>query len=477
MANRFSEELNIIITGKSGAGKSSFLNYLIEKDHFEVGEGSPVTQSYFEDFVYETPDTHVKYHLYDTKGIEPTTTSDCKKRILGEIEQRDKLGIFQWIHTVYYCFDASAKRIQPFEIAFINELKEYVSIVILLTKKDLITQKDLDELILQIEKEVDAKVQIVPVCSVNRVTRKGTSKKEGKEEVLKASFLGLWNKLSYTYPQKIIAPLFESYTLELGRGDMSIFQLFSKNDLQLLGDKIELSIFFLSNYPKWGKFNYSYEDLMALTDSTISYIEHLHHYLQNIDVNKVWSENEKIHHEIFSFYQKVNKVRPRVLYTEEAKNSFIKLANYNLEEQLFSLRQKNFEIIKNWKERADTWFFDSDETAALINSYFSFRDIVFNIGNTLNILINNYLSSYRSELLQYGQYCIRKDLKREKIEAVNSEGELDAEEKIYFTVVTSCLSDRKIQENERYMLDVLLKVLNISHQRAGLIEDFVRRCI
>ena len=47
-SNRKGESLNIIIAGKSGAGKSSFLNYLIGENHFKVGEGMPVTQDYFD---------------------------------------------------------------------------------------------------------------------------------------------------------------------------------------------------------------------------------------------------------------------------------------------------------------------------------------------------------------------------------------------------------------------------------------------
>ena len=183
-----------------------------------MGEGSPVTQTYFEDYSYVVPDTGVLYHLYDTKGIEPTTTSECRKVILDEIKKRDNLSIFEWVHTVYYCFDASAKRIQPFEINFINELKQYVSIVILLTKKDLVLREDLNALISQIEKEINKEVQIVPVCNVEQRTRKGVSHREGKEEVLKASFLGLWEKLANTHPYKIVEPLLRELPINSGIG-------------------------------------------------------------------------------------------------------------------------------------------------------------------------------------------------------------------------------------------------------------------
>ena len=267
------EELNIIITGKSGAGKSSFLNYLIDEDHFKVGEGAPVTQAYFEDYVYVDPDTHVKYHLYDTKGIEPTTTSECRQQVLNEIGRRDKLSMFEWIHTVYYCFDASAKRIQPFEIEFINDLKNHASIVILLTKKDLVTQVDLNMLVEQIHKEVDINIQVIPVCSVAKTTRKGTSKKEGRSEVLNASFLGLWNKLANSYPQHLISPLYDKADLHFwyqvdskARESYNSFPELKKEIDELEGKKLSLS--FLCSFPEWNDFPHPKFVIIGLMEST-----------------------------------------------------------------------------------------------------------------------------------------------------------------------------------------------------------------
>jgi len=474
------EELNIIITGKSGAGKSSFLNYLIDEDHFKVGEGSPVTQTYFEDYVYVDPDTHVKYHLYDTKGIEPTTTSECRQQVLNEIERRDKLSMFEWIHTVYYCFDASAKRIQPFEIEFINDLKNHASIVILLTKKDLVTQEDLNSLVEQIHKEVDTNIQVIPVCSVARTTRKGTSKKEGRNEVLSASFLGLWNKLANSHPQRLISPLNEKADLHFwyqidskARESYNLFPELKKEIDELEGKKLSLS--FLCSFPEWNDFPHPKFVIIGLMESTNSFIKSKRYYLSHLDSDNMWKQNERIHNQIFAFYQKVNKYKPSILYTNEAKNAFANLVKYDLNTEISELESYVNKIGKLWERYTSAWIFDGDEKEDLINCYNSYRHKVVDIGHKLNLLVNNYVSAYRAELLQYGQYCIKKDVKIEDVKSIDSESELDKDERIYCDVLKKCLADSQITEKERRVLTALIEVLNISYTRAGVIEDFVRR--
>ena len=481
------EELNIIITGKSGAGKSSFLNYMIDEDHFKVGEGAPVTQAYFEDYVYVDPNTHVEYHLYDTKGIEPTTTSECRQQVLNEIERRDTLSMFEWIHTVYYCFDASAKRIQPFEIEFINELKNHASIVILLTKKDLVTQEDLNSLVEQIHKEVDTNIQVIPVCSVARTTRKGTSKKEGRNEVLSASFLGLWNKLANSHPQRLISPLNEKADLhfwyQIDSNAREIYNLSPKfkkkiDEFEKKIDEFEknkMSLSFLCNFPEWNDFPHLKSVIIGLVESTNSFIKSKRYYLSHLDSDDMWKQNERMHSRIFAFYQKVNRYKPSILYTNEAKNAFANLVKYDLNTEISELESSVSDIGYLWEKYTSAWLFDSEEQADLINCYNSYRNKVVNIGNKLNLLVNNYVSAYRAELLQYGQYCIKKGAKIEDIKSIDSESELDKDERIYYDVLTKCLADSQITEKERHVLTTLVEVLNISYTRAGVIEDFVRR--
>ena len=153
----------------------------------------------------EKPEKRVVYSLYDTKGLEAGNTEEWKKAIYGEIERRDESDdIYDWFHTIIYCIDASSKRVQPFEINAINEMAEKGSVLILLTKKDLVTPYILDDLKKQIITEVGDKVQVMSVCSVSTRTRKGESKANGLEDVLRVSFLGLWEKAAKMLPLRVI---------------------------------------------------------------------------------------------------------------------------------------------------------------------------------------------------------------------------------------------------------------------------------
>ena len=478
------ECLNIIITGKSGAGKSSFLNYLIGQEHFRTGVGEPVTQSYFEDFIYKAHDTNVVYHLYDTKGIEPTTTIECSKLILDEIHKRDKKSMFEWIHTVYYCIAASSKRIEKFEIDFINELKKYASIVILLTKKDLVTNSDINSLISQIELEIGTKVQIVPVCSVEQRTRKGISTKEGKDDVLKASFLGLWEKLANTYPFMQVSllqkkepfpsrfnTLYKEWCDKLGTSDVNYYD-------NIINE--ELSISFLTHFPLLKDTGYAnisamQEVLVMLMHVTNDYVKTLFEDIREIEVESIWARNDNLHRQVFAFYQKVNKVKPKVLYSNLAMESMLAIRSYAREDKYELLTSLTEKVKEAYKKYRGTFLFDAEERLDISNCYNVYRDTVMKIGIELNFLINNFVSVYRAELLQYGQYCLKKEIKKEERKIIESENELDTDERVYFQVLISCLEERRIGDSERFMLEQLFGVLGISPERAGLIEDFARK--
>lgn len=200
--------LNMVVVGRSGVGKSSFLNYAAGKKVFETGMGDPVTQSYFDVIDVDVPEKKVTYSLFDTKGLEAGNTDEWKKAIYSEIERRDESDdIYDWFHTIIYCIDASSKRIQPFEIEAIKEMAENGSVLVLLTKKDLVTPEILDDLRKQLLNEVGDQVQVLSVCSVSTRTRKGESKTSGLEDVLRVSFLGLWEKAAKMLPRMVLGDM------------------------------------------------------------------------------------------------------------------------------------------------------------------------------------------------------------------------------------------------------------------------------
>lgn len=486
------QQLNIIITGRSGAGKSSFLNYLINRDVFKTGVGDPVTSRYFEEYHYKSSETGVTYHLFDTKGIEPTTTSECKNKVIDKIRTSDKYtDIFQWIHTVYYCFDASAKRIQPFEISFIKDLLRETAVVILLAKKDLVTESALNDLIKQIKNDIGTTVQIIPVCSVEMRTRKGVAVRSGREDVLKASFLGLWNKMSQVYPLKQIefltAPSRRRKLDLLGIKGLSDYE--QKEIREMFASRVDaarkltdaiLSLDYLCNYPDLSDLFINdlqangRADIKKLMSKTNLYIDDISCSLALMNVDKLWMNNEKMHENVFNFYKKLNREKPQVLYSHQSKDALLELKNYNLKEQMAVLYDFAHTVSNRLDDVEGCWFSSSSEKAAARKAYNIYRDKVKSIANDLKVLAEKFVVAYKAELYQYGQCCIRKDAEETNQGPVTSEGDLNANEKTYYNVVLGTLRDHTITPEERVMLDRMRENMGIQPMRAGLIEDYIR---
>lgn len=489
--------LNIIITGKSGAGKSSFLNYLIDKELFKTGEGAPVTYKYFEDFIYTSPDTGIVYHLFDTKGIEPTTTTECQQQVIGEIHKKDKSNdIYQWIHTVYYCFDASSKRIQPFEISFIKKLMEKASVVILLTKKDLVKESELAELKAQITKEIGTNIQVVAVCSVAKQTRKGISIRSGKEDALKGSFLGLWEKLANTQPQKQISFLTKPYKM-FPLSLQGVIRFKEKFDYLLKDYREEfeaefkkgaqksftnLSLDYLTDYPTLTEIlcetlnEDDRKDIKHLLTATHYFLEYLSYTLSHLNVEKLWSQNEDKHEQIFSFYRKLNKEKPHVFHSHQSKNALIKLKEYGTSESFREVETYSIKTEKALNEIENCFWSTKHEKEYAREVYNDYRDKVKQLSNEIKMLANNFIAAYQSELHQYGQCCLRKDdfENMGQQDSVFSEEDMSVNEKSYYSTLQEFLRDHKITSAERSLLDSMRKSLGISPIRAGLIEDFIR---
>lgn len=437
------EQLNIIITGKSGVGKSSFLNYLVDREVFKTGIGEPVTPDYFDNIDFVDPKHGIKYCLYDTKGIEPDTTTECVNKIIEQIQTRDQSDdVFDWIHTVYYCFSASSKRIEPFEVDFIKELLlKGVSVVILLTKRDLVSDSDLKNLKDQFVKDIGDKIQLVPVCSVAVRTRKGSSERSGKEDVLKASFLGLWDKLALRLPMDVVA-----YFEDLSNyycNNQNINEIKVDAWLSYLEDpSIESFWNFVRNYKGDQKTLSGLRDFPSLRNVFSSDLEKndrskiidiVHNGKHALDILKYKIEqfsnfydeyhyrqkHEEMIDKVFSFYKKITNSKMKVLYKHKAIENLSEIKNFVIDIKEIESSQKYLE--ECFDEVSKCFLFDSDEKRDAKDAYDTFHDLVRDTASRFTNVLNNYVSAFQAELHQYGQYCIRRDELFEEYESIPPE--------------------------------------------------------
>lgn len=122
--------VNIVVTGKTGVGKSTLVNAIFRKPLAKTGVGQPVTEHIQEHSIPELP-----VRLYDTPGIELgrdfQAVAEEFRQLIADKLKGDPDG---HIHLVWYCVNAESRRIEDFEQDLIGALAEDVAVILVLTQ-------------------------------------------------------------------------------------------------------------------------------------------------------------------------------------------------------------------------------------------------------------------------------------------------------------------------------------------------------
>ena len=123
---------NILLVGKTGAGKSSLVNAVFGSQFAETGSGEPITKH-----LHKYAPEGKSIVVYDTKGLEHGNHVEFieeMKEFLSELRSSEDLA--QHLHVVWYVIDMAHSRFQSFEESICKEVLQDVALFFILNKAD-----------------------------------------------------------------------------------------------------------------------------------------------------------------------------------------------------------------------------------------------------------------------------------------------------------------------------------------------------
>ncbi len=121
--------VNILVLGKSGVGKSTLINTIFREKIAATGIGKPVTKHLQKISRQDVPIT-----IYDSRGLElsPEVQEQVRDEVFSLVDENQDTA--DEIHLAYYCIQATSSRIEDAEIQLIEDISKKIPVILVLTQ-------------------------------------------------------------------------------------------------------------------------------------------------------------------------------------------------------------------------------------------------------------------------------------------------------------------------------------------------------
>ena len=192
---------NLLLLGRSGTGKSEFINYILGNHIAQTGCGEPVTQGFRRYSHILTNGLPIT--IYDSKGLEVDNLEKIAEKIYTIVKVKTQANILNdWFHAVFYFINLKRSRLEDTEKDLINKIHEITKqpVYIIITHCEAEGTKK-EELMKREVESIPGVATIFRINSVDYCSKKGERIPAfGKKEIEDALPAIIWentsNKLS-----------------------------------------------------------------------------------------------------------------------------------------------------------------------------------------------------------------------------------------------------------------------------------------